>query len=114
MRLDYDLIRTLLLLTEEHSNGICMLIYADYEKWLPDENTEKLWYHLKYLIDAELVEYEPYHITDITPKGRDYLDSIREPTIWSKAKEKASYIGRVSFELLVHIAKDILLSSLEK
>ena len=91
-----------------------MLSDADFYRWLPGEDEAKVSYHLKYLADAGLVEYEPYHYNDITPKGRDYLDSIRDDTVWGKAKGKVSRYGHVSFGVLADIAKEILLSSLLK
>lgn len=112
MKLDHDLIRALLLLIEDESDGFKGFILDDFIKAFPNENPNAINYHLKYLVDAGLIEKIRAYFVDITPRGRSYLDNIRNPSIWETTKQKFHPLGSVTLEVISEIAKSAILSRL--
>lgn len=107
MKRDIDLIRMLLLTTEENER----------QPGLADYDNRTIAGHIALMLDAGLIEGhvaddergEPMGgiITRLTWAGHDFLDASRDPTVWEKAKEKVLRPG-VSWtvSLLVEILKD--------
>lgn len=112
MKLDYDLIRELLLHIEEISNGEDVFTRLDLCQDFLDTNSLKLVYHLKYLDDAGLIECHEGYITDITPLGRSYLDNIRNPGIWQEILRRAHPFGSVALSVLSDIGSSLIKSKL--
>lgn len=96
MKRDLDLIRYILLTTEQSDKGVTdsVLVNQCYD-------IRTIAFHTELLIDRGLVsgsvEYDGFHttplgveITRITWEGYDYLDSIRSDKVWRKAKEVIS------------------------
>ena len=48
------------------------------------------------------------HITDITPTGHDFLQSIRPLTVWEQIKHKCQKTGTISFGIIINTASSIL------
>ncbi len=93
MKRDLDLIRYLLLTTEQSDKGVTDSILVNQRYDIKD-----IAFHTELLIDrglvSGLVEYDGFRttplsveITRITWEGYDYLDSIRSDKVWSKAKD---------------------------
>lgn len=112
MKLNYDLIRNLLIeieeITDGHTNFSCFYFFDKF----PGVNEDIIEYHLKYLFDAGLVEGAEGYVIDITPFGRDYLDNIRDHTIWEETKSKIHPLGSVTLSVISEIAKSLVLSKL--
>lgn len=51
-------------------------------------------------------------VRDITPKGLDYLNNVRNESVWSKTKERIKPMEQVTFDLISEVAKSYLLSKL--
>jgi len=71
-------------------------------------------YHIQMLVDdARLVRGSPYHTSSgeewhtlqLTWQGQDYLENIRDPTVWDKTKEGAKKLGGASWDILIDLAK---------
>lgn len=118
MKLDYDLIRELLLIVEDITDGkqhifpdtIITRLQDDKKKYLVE-------YHLKYLSEVHFIQYIKgkvhgrYYVLDITPIGRSYLDNIRNDTIWSEIKSKFSVVaGDISINIMAEVAKRVITS----
>ncbi|WP_027407630.1 DUF2513 domain-containing protein [Anaerovibrio sp. RM50] len=112
MRLNHDLIRTLLLFIEEISDGQNNFLIESIPSEFPAEEPIAVTYHIKYLRDAGLIEAIRGYIIDITPQGREYLDSIRDDSIWNNTKEKIKPFGNVALDIISSVAKSYLLSKL--
>ena len=114
MKLNYDLIREILLVVEEISDGTTNFTRGSIgEKYFEHYSEKEFNYHVKYLRDAGFIEPSTGDcVIDITPWGRDYLDSIRNIDIWEKTKEKAKPLGSVAFDVIKDIAKSVILSQL--
>ena len=134
MRLDLDCVRKILLCVEDNTGlrKSCFFIDAsleevetmigsdpiappDYQQQLLKEfDNDTLIYHVKYCIEAELLSVEDpsgnYCITiaDLTPKGRDFLENIRDNKIWAGVKGVASKIGAKSLDSVIQIASNVL------
>lgn len=124
MKRDFDLIRYLLLVVENHqdskpidSDTIQVEGYSDVQIGL----------HLNMMGDAGFIVMEPWKSTtnderiikvplifDLTWKGHEYLDTIRDPKIWKATKSLTSKIGSASFELVLEIAKALAKDALSK
>lgn len=109
MKLDYDLIRNLLIEIEDISDGqINYFPQYFYNKFsnLP-ENT--VWYHLKYLSDINFIECSSSLVViDISPYGRDYLNSIRDENIWNKTNTLSQSLGQVTLSVISEIATSLI------
>lgn len=113
MKLDHDLTRQLLLHIEEITDGNSGYPAAGFAASFPEYAPGIVRYHVKYLMDAALVEHNNNEIYDISPKGRESLDSIRSPENWKKTKATAAKqaLGQLSFDVMVEIAKGLILKS---
>lgn len=104
--------RELLMKAEDDTDGCNPLSSFHFSKSFPDVDMLKLEYHLKYLSDAGFVEGEDGYIVDITPYGRDYLENIRNHSVWEETKKKFQPLGSVTVSVISEIAKSIVLSRL--
>lgn len=113
MKLDYDLIREMLLFIEGETNGVDDLQLQDFQEKFSDRKPYILSYHMKYLADAGLVEeIDERVIIDITPYGRDYLNSVRDDSRWAKVKKKLQPVGTVALDVVQSVGKAFLLKDL--
>jgi hypothetical protein len=64
-------------------------------------------YHIKYLADAGFLQTANGYIIDITPKGRDFLDTVRDEKSWWDIKEKIKPLKTVTINVLSEIAADV-------
>lgn len=87
MKLDYDFLRELLLFLEEITDGRRNFTFESIAPHFDHVDELKLRYHLKYLNDARFTDGGNGYVLDITPAGRDYLNSVRNDTIWKRTKE---------------------------
>ena len=112
MKLNYDLIRTLLLHIEDVTDGHTCFHSEYFYMEFPDINPNTLEYHLKYLFDAGLIEGKGGFVLDITPFGREYLDTIRDNSIWEKTKAKFQPLGSVTLSVISDIASSFIAKQL--
>lgn len=122
LKLDYDLIRDLLIETEEMTDGINSYMFNNYCLSFKDVEKIKLRYHLKYLYNIGFIEslskcnsanIERLAIIDITPAGREYLDNIRNISVWHKTKSIIHKFGSpVTVSMVSNIAASVVKHSL--
>lgn len=112
MQIDHDLLRALLLEIEMSSDGDRSFSIEYFTDKFQSEKPIKVRYHLKYLKDSELIETIQDYVIDITPHGRNYLDSIRNQTIWTETKKKIKPFGSVTLSIISEIAKSLILDRL--
>lgn len=110
MKRDFELIRRLLFWFEEKPGpGVVSIPTIDGY----DDLTLK--YHLLLLAQAKLIDYEPelteagrmikVHAFNLSWKGHEFLDSIRDDGTWSKIKGKANSLGQsLSYEMIKTLA----------
>jgi DNA-binding transcriptional ArsR family regulator len=119
MKRDMDLIRELLLKLEDgHLDGNLYSVKPD-GLGIEGRSYDELSYHLMQLIDAGLLDGErelsgQFVVRNITWKGHEFLDSIRDPKIWAKTKEGAFAAGGFTLDLLSDLAKGFLKKQIEE
>lgn len=140
MRLDMDCVRDVLLCVENNTGlrkrcifvddilntrfaaqGLQAKEQKDYQKELLElYDHDKLMYHVKYCIEAELIsecEGSNLHtrkIADLTVKGHELLANIRSDLNWTKIKDVGAKVGSFGLNNVAEIAKDIFLASLQQ
>ncbi len=130
MKLNLDCVRRILLCVENNT-GVrknCIFIDSgleevelmigneptipfDYQTELLKEfSNDELIYHLNYCAEAELLSISSSPgqytiiITDLTPKGHEFLANIRNDTFFNKVKDIGKEIGTNSLRDLTQIA----------
>lgn len=119
MKRNLDLIREILLLCEEDTSGriFCEDIESDAFSF------EEISYHVSLLLDVDFIDAEEiplmgnvfssYIIHRITMQGHDYLDSVRDESIWHKTKERlGKLLSSASLPLISEVASTIIKSQL--
>lgn len=124
MKLDLDCIRDILFAVEETTTlSQACFINRNYKKEiqrLSKYDEDKLKYHVRqcamngYFTNAECDFQYNYIITDLSPKGHEYIAAIRSDNIWKKAKDIISKIGGVALSAVPDVVKPILESQIQK
>jgi hypothetical protein len=120
MERDLDLVRLILLKLEEHDDGLSYddEVFSDYEKSVVVA-------HFKLMKEAGLIEAgffsadgDPYWIGEavrITWDGYDYLNSIRDDSVWRKVRDVVkSEVGSASFDTIKNVASSLTTALLAK
>lgn len=120
MKRDMDLVRQLLLLLEQRESPAHI-----HAKDIQVENASvlEIQYHLNLMFQAGLIDGEPTksstsdRLISVTPfgltwQGHEFLESVRDPEIWTKAKAGAAAAGTVGIEFLWAIAKALIASQI--
>lgn len=113
MKRDWEIIRTILLRVEDLESGNT-LRPSDFG----GTDSEVIAYHVFLLkdaglIDASILEYSGsscihFDIHSLTWSGHEFLDSIRNNSIWKETKSKIlSKSGAMTFEIIKSVAVEI-------
>lgn len=109
MKRDMDLVRKILLQIEEEyvSTALFDIDIAGYEK-------ETIAYHCKIMHEAGMVSgYSPFYadgklysfrVSGLTWEGNDYLDKVRDDSMWKKTKD---IIKKQGLPLIIDTIKSI-------
>ena len=118
MRRDWDVVRKILFKLEELGNVTSFLRHDQVNGYDP----ELVAYHMQLLNEAGLIKA---HCTltmtglqcaaqTMTWSGHEFLDQIRQDTVWNKVKTGAREKGLdLSFGVIVKIAKSVIASILD-
>ena len=119
MKRDMDLIRDFMMKIEE---GEVLFEFLSYEtaaalgiatdSGLSTKEADHQQHNFQLIVDEGLIEVYSagggaYCVEKITWAGHDFLDAVRDPTVWARTKEGALAAGGWTFELIVDIAKGI-------
>ncbi|QGA38184.1 DUF2513 domain-containing protein [Burkholderia glumae] len=122
MKRDMDLIRELLLKLESlpMERGYVLIISAgDQELHVQGYDDNQIDYHLSLIKEAGLIDSAGagstmgYGFRRLSWAGHDFLDSIRNPDVWTKTKEGALAAGGFTIELLGDLAKGFIKKQIE-
>lgn len=114
---NFDLIRHILLVTENSNKNVLTV-----EDFVTDEYAEsEIAYHIALLIDANYLvadetkflrqKHSQYRVKRLTFSGSEYLDHIRNNSIWAKTKETILKAGSIlTFETISKVAPQIALT----
>ncbi len=116
MRLNYNCIRDILLYVEDNTtfenNAIDATELTDYFKDKYEVGT--IYYHIKMIAQANFVDDvtwsngEPEDISCLSWEGHQYLDSIRDDSIWQSVTEKIKPLKSIPLEMIVPIATEFI------
>jgi Hypothetical protein (DUF2513) len=123
MQRDPELLRKILLRIEQVCNGSGFVPLR-----LEDEDPHAVGYHVRLLEDNDLIvgpasgcvkdgrgDAPPaIAISGLTAKGLDALDSLRDPTVWKKAKEAITKSGSWTLSTLIELGKQLALDQAKK
>ena len=115
MKRDIDLVRKLLLYVEDKT-GTNTLDSTTLS--VQGHDRLEVGYHIRLLADAGLLNYidgsamgddvPNYLIEGLTWRGHDFVDSIRDNTVWKRTKEALKPVGAVSIEVIASVATKII------
>jgi hypothetical protein len=110
MKRDMELVRALLLQIEAVPRKTT---WKDLTPTDDEAEAERVLDHLRLMTEAGLIKCSvqpvrgcalPYEI-EITWKGYEFLDDIRDPEVWGKTKERAKAVAGIGLNFLWEIAK---------
>jgi hypothetical protein len=109
VKLDYDLIRDLLLTLETicDRNRNYPVDYV-HDKRYPNHEYSIIKYHIAYLADASLIIFNDGYIFDLTPKGHAFLNNIRNQDVWNRTKETIKPLGSAALDVIANVASSIV------
>jgi len=120
MKRDMDLVRDLLLKIEESSKPTSSALLIQDAN---DEEKDRIIEHLRLMIDFGLftaITSAPLsgrwrcQEMKLTWEGHEFVDTLRDPTVWQKTKGIASKAGGVGFKALLEIGKEVVKGELQK
>lgn len=118
MKRNMDLVREILLQIEERDQGQRRWV----ELTIPEHSESEVVEHLFLLHETGLIEgndtssigERDFKARRLTAAGHDFLDSVRDPKIWKKAKDGAEAAGGFSLGILGDIAKGLIKTQIKK
>ncbi|ANZ70343.1 DUF2513 domain-containing protein [Pediococcus claussenii] len=129
MRLNQDCIRDVMIDVEEHSTWDAypanmvmptgLKTYSSYKKYGHDDFI----YTLDKLCEAKLIQGAPqkggdtitdFYVYGLTWEGHKFIDTIRDPKVWSNTKKVASHLESVSVSLLSSIGSNVINHMIDK
>lgn len=125
MKLDYKLVRKIMLTCEEQKNLTEPMYWNPLKLWdfhaeHPDYSKEEIAYTLILMeeagfIDANVIDHDA-GIVDIvvyrlTYSGHEFLDTLRSPEIVKKIESAISSVGSASLSIILELGKSFLASS---
>lgn len=117
MKLNYDLIRDILLSVEDISDGwVNFPVEYLQETYLQCYELKVILYHVKQLSQGGIIQTSrgsSNYIIDLTWYGHQYLANIRDTTIWTKTKERIKPLGNVALDIILDVSKALIKSSLK-
>lgn len=135
MKLNLDCVRQILLCVEEHTGlrKSCYFIDSGLEpseilignsptpppeyqiELLQHFDNDEIIYHINYCIESGLLSTDQplglyrIFVSDLTPKGHDFLENIRDNKIWDGVKNVANKIGAKSLDSVFQISTNIMI-----
>ncbi|MDD7333864.1 MAG: DUF2513 domain-containing protein [Lachnospiraceae bacterium] len=117
MKLNPNCVRDILIAVETNTGYNTYFDYpSEIEKApsLSNYSDDEIRYHILQCEKAYLIEIRStdlcgnYAISDLTPKGHEFLANIRSETVWNNVKNVSSKIGANSLTALSQIASGIV------
>lgn len=122
MKLDHDFVRTLLLTVEKCPNPGGLGNDELKAVMLSNKKSfNELAYTIQILIEGDIVSSKitwgnnkPVYIypVNLTFKGHEYLDNIRDNKIWRQTKSATSKLASVSIDIMSKVASELIAKSL--
>jgi len=105
MQRDDEYIRKILFQMEEDEKPFQLVVL----RLAPSAEEAKHWYHIQLLLDYGYAERIGRDSVRLTAQGHDYLNSIRDETIWRRTRAAvADTGGSATLEILKQLAQGFL------
>ena len=104
MKRDDDFIRQLLLECEQ-SDDIHLVARLLLN---PSDDELKRYHHIQLLCDAGYFIPVGKHVYRMTNQGHDYLEAIKNETVWAKTKDEVTKLGGATLDMIKDIAVTLL------
>ena len=127
MKRDLDFIRDLLLkieggqkVFETASSEAAEILGFTPDTPLDREDADKLSGHINLLEDAGFIEVEArmgggsIWVKDLTWKGHEYLDTVRDNEVWMQTKAMVKKAGTGAIEFIWGIAKEVAKAEIKR
>lgn len=118
MRLNPDCVRDILLTVEENAD------FSSYWEFdisdvangqLANYSPEEIIYHISQCKKADLIDGCQFYdigesgvVSDLTPKGHQFLADIRSDTVWKDVKDVSKKVGSNSISAISQIATGVI------
>ena len=116
MKRNMDLVRLLLLRIEEESTSALRNVPE-----MDGFDAETVVHHVALMIqaglliaiDASTMQERDYLQIELTWQGHEFLETVRDPEVWTKTKEGAAKVGSWSIGVLAEIGKAVVTAKLK-
>ena len=118
MRLNPDCVRDILLTVEDYTDFTKAIEYKKDQKQfklLNKYSHNEIVYHISQCNRSGLIDDVEYFddgdyiiIGDLSPKGHEFIENIRQDTVWNGIKSVAKKIGSTSLSAVVQIASNVI------
>ena len=116
MKLNYDCIRDILLYVEDNTTFENYTIsVVNLTEYLKDKyEVDTIYYHIQKIDQTDLVDKviwadnAPMRIFSLSWEGHQYLDSIRDDSVWKSVTEKIKPLKSVPLQMIVPIATELI------
>lgn len=111
MRLNYDLLREILLKIEDVSDGhTCYMVDEEFsEEFFPNYKSDVVFFHVSYLRQRGFINpvLDESCVISLTPAGYDYLDAVRNDGVWKDVKQTLSTCIKPTLPIVKALAIEI-------
>lgn len=121
MKRDMDLARALLLEIEARPeyNGQGLYQLDPDDIVIEGHPYEEVAYTMRLLIEAGFVlgdisSFNAPTFIRLTWNGHEFLERVRDPEVWRKAKEEAKHVGSFGFDVLGALARGFIKTKIEE
>lgn len=114
MKRDMELVRTLLLKLEEmpiQAGHVIGIAWSDEFFDVKNVDRDTAIKHFDLLMEAGFIAaprnqgMTQFFLTGLTWEGHEFIDSIRNPEVWTKTKAGMKVVGGFGLDLMVQLAK---------
>lgn len=118
MKRNLDLIREILIAIEAHEpesvGGVLNISIKDFLG-----TDAQNYYHIEFLLREKFIILTSppaltgdFSVGGLTMTGHDFLDAVREPTVWAATKDKLLAVGGWTLDIALNVATEELKSRL--
>lgn len=112
MKRNLDLVREILLAVEDYEPAQPSMLQTLSPKDFSGTEAQNF-YHINMLVDAGFINLAgkatlagDYAVHGMTMSGHDFLDAIKEPSVWNHTKERVGKIGGWTLDIVLAVAKE--------
>lgn len=125
MQRDPELIRLLMLKLEamDKPATAIYMINSQTDMLIPDYDADKIYYHVDQILQCGWIDMAggrgmnsaaEFCFRGLTPRGHDFVDSVRDDAIWALTKKGAAAAGGYTLDMLAALSKGLIKKQLEK